>query len=49
MSRLCAWTDAVVVWDSGSEDGTQDRARAAGAAGAASFRRLRPPTTGRAR
>ncbi|MEZ4835263.1 MAG: glycosyltransferase family 2 protein [Caldilineaceae bacterium] len=31
VASLRAWTDAVVVWDSGSEDGTQDRARAAGA------------------
>ena len=31
IASLRAWTDAVVVWDSGSDDGTQDRARAAGA------------------
>jgi hypothetical protein len=31
VASVRAWTDAVVVWDSGSDDGTQDRARAAGA------------------
>jgi glycosyltransferase involved in cell wall biosynthesis len=31
IASLRGWTDAVIVWDSGSTDGTQDRARAAGA------------------
>ncbi|MBX3002185.1 MAG: glycosyltransferase family 2 protein [Caldilineaceae bacterium] len=31
IASLRGWTDAVVVWDSGSTDGTQARARAAGA------------------
>lgn len=31
IASLRGWTDGVVVWDSGSTDGTQERARAAGA------------------
>jgi (heptosyl)LPS beta-1,4-glucosyltransferase len=31
IASLHGWTDGVVVWDSGSTDGTQDRARAMGA------------------
>ncbi len=31
IASLAGWTDAVVVWDSGSDDGTPLRARAAGA------------------